>query len=151
MDIQPDSATECSDTTSTPSTKTQLATFDASPNHRDNKKERVGATGTFVEPGGTQAFLPNKHPASTSMNEEEMKGKDSHKALMKTRWVEITFKMAAIASLVAIVVTMAEYNKKEQPAWKYTINLNTLIAMHSTLLRECMVVVVEEGELHSTL
>lgn len=51
----------------------------------------------------------------------------------------------ATAAFIAIIVTMVEYNGKEQPAWKYAINLNTLIAILSTLLRACMVIVTEEG------
>jgi hypothetical protein len=41
---------------------------------------------------------------------------------------------------------MVEYNEKEQPAWKYAINLNTLIAVLSILFRACMVLVTEEGK-----
>ncbi|EUC47687.1 hypothetical protein COCMIDRAFT_34755 [Bipolaris oryzae ATCC 44560] len=39
---------------------------------------------------------------------------------------------------------MAKYNDKEQPEWRYSINLNTIIAVLATVLRSCMVVVAEE-------
>ncbi|EUC38784.1 hypothetical protein COCCADRAFT_32149 [Bipolaris zeicola 26-R-13] len=39
---------------------------------------------------------------------------------------------------------MAKYNDKEQPEWRYSINLNTVIAVLATILRSCMVVVTEE-------
>jgi hypothetical protein len=150
--IQPSSASERSRISSTlPSKRTQLSTDDAPPHRRHNERAYVDAAPAFVESGETQAFLPNKHPASTSTNEEETEGKDSRKALLMTWWVEITFLMVAIAALVAIVVTMAEHDRKEQPAWRYTINLNTLIAILSTLLRACMVFVVEEGKMHYAL
>jgi hypothetical protein len=51
-----------------------------------------------------------------------------------------------MAALTAIVVLMAEYHDKQQPEWKYRINLNTVIAILSTLMRACMIVVAEEGE-----
>ncbi|KAJ5063990.1 hypothetical protein J3E74DRAFT_415127 [Bipolaris maydis] len=45
---------------------------------------------------------------------------------------------------MAIVITMAKYNDREQPEWRYSINLNTIIAVLATVLRSCMVVVAEE-------
>ncbi|KAI4685087.1 hypothetical protein J4E81_008899 [Alternaria sp. BMP 2799] len=39
---------------------------------------------------------------------------------------------------------MKEYNNKQQPEWKYKINLNTIIAILSTLMRACLVFVAEE-------
>lgn len=66
--------------------------------------------------------------------------------LLKTWWIELLSLVAAIAALTAIVATLAKYNKKEQPAWRFAINLNTLIAILSTILRACMAVVAEEGK-----
>jgi uncharacterized membrane protein YgaE (UPF0421/DUF939 family) len=53
--------------------------------------------------------------------------------------------LAAIGALVAIVVTLVKFNRKEQPAWRYRVNLNTLIAILSAFLRVCMLFSVEEG------
>lgn len=61
-------------------------------------------------------------------------------------WQEILcFTFAAVA-FAAIAVILAKYNGQEQPDWKYSLNLSTLVAILSTLLRASMVVVVEESE-----
>jgi Protein of unknown function (DUF3176) len=41
---------------------------------------------------------------------------------------------------------LAMYNGQEQPAWKYSLNLSTLAAILSTLLRVAIVVIAEEGK-----
>ncbi|KAJ8106623.1 hypothetical protein OPT61_g9414 [Boeremia exigua] len=55
--------------------------------------------------------------------------------LLATWWIEIVSLLTAIGALAAIVAIIAVYDGKEQPAWKYAINLNILIAVLSTLLR----------------
>lgn len=98
------------------------------------------------EPAEDHAFLPKKDHGSTSVELETSPGRVSRSALITTWWTELLSLVLAIGALIAIAVTMAEYNKKEQPAWKHTISLNTLVAVLSTLLRACMVFVVEEGK-----
>ena len=71
--------------------------------------------------------------------------KNNRLSLLTTWWTETASLVIATAAFIAIIVTMVEYNGKEQPAWKYAINLNILIAILSTLLRACMVIVTEEG------
>ncbi|KAF2133089.1 hypothetical protein P153DRAFT_271492, partial [Dothidotthia symphoricarpi CBS 119687] len=59
-------------------------------------------------------------------------------------WSEILSLLLSMGALVAIIITLVMFNGKEQPAWKYSINLNTLIAILSTFLRVCMLFGVEE-------
>ena len=61
-------------------------------------------------------------------------------------WQEIVSFLFAAATFVAIAVILAKYNGQEQPDWKYSLNLSTLVAILSTLFRASMVVVVEESE-----
>jgi NADH:ubiquinone oxidoreductase subunit 6 (subunit J) len=61
-------------------------------------------------------------------------------------WAELLLLVLAMAALVVIAVTMVQHNHKEQPVWKYSVNLNTLIALLFALLIACMVLVVEEGK-----
>jgi hypothetical protein len=56
----------------------------------------------------------------------------------------------AIGAFLAIVTILAVYNNEEQPAWKYSLNINTLVAILSTLLRASLVVIVEEGKHYTT-
>lgn len=61
-------------------------------------------------------------------------------------WKEIISFLVASGALVAIVVILVMYNGQVQPSWKYSVNLSTLIAILSTLLRALLVAVVEEGK-----
>jgi hypothetical protein len=99
---------------------------------RDDTEGLVDAS----EPGETRAFL----------DKDRSKDGSSHDAkLLAAWWTEVAALAGATAALIAIVTTLARYNNKEQPNWKGAINLNTLIAILSTLMRACMVVVAEEG------
>lgn len=66
-------------------------------------------------------------------------------------WQEIVSFLFAAAFFVAIAIILAKYNGQEQPNWKYSLNLSTLVAILSTLLRTSLVVVVEESEYNFTL
>jgi hypothetical protein len=61
-------------------------------------------------------------------------------------WQEILSFIIAAATFMAIAIILGQYNGQEQPDWKYSLNLSTLVAILSTLLRVSMVVIVEESE-----
>jgi hypothetical protein len=58
-------------------------------------------------------------------------------------WQEILSFLFAAALFVANAIILAKYNGQEQTDWKYSLNLSTLVAVLSTLLRASMAVVVE--------
>jgi hypothetical protein len=64
----------------------------------------------------------------------------------RTWWIEWVFVLIAIGILIAIVVTLRLNNQQPQPKWGLGVNLNTVIAVLATLLRSCLVTVVEEGK-----
>lgn len=66
-------------------------------------------------------------------------------AFLTAFWFELLSLVIGICALIAITITLPKFNGKEQPAWKYSVNLNTLIAILSTLLRVCVLYGVEEG------
>jgi Protein of unknown function (DUF3176) len=70
----------------------------------------------------------------------------SRLSLMTVWWTEAVSLFMAIGAFLAIVTILAVYDNEEQPAWKYSLNLNTLVAILSTLLRASLVVIVEEGK-----
>jgi len=77
----------------------------------------------------THAFLHDERSLSSP---EQLKERDkSSPSLLTTWWVEILSLIAATAALIAIAVTLAKYDTKEQPTWRFAINLNTLIAILS--------------------
>ncbi|CAO2655539.1 Nn.00g043420.m01.CDS01 [Neocucurbitaria sp. VM-36] len=118
---------------------------DAIPASQYAGREQLDVTPGTTGHRETEAFLPSEHSVSTSPKERTPhKSQARFATLMTTWWFEIISLILAMAALIAIAVTMAEYHKKEQPAWKFSINLNTMIAILSALLRVCVVFVVEE-------
>ncbi|QDS74890.1 hypothetical protein FKW77_003680 [Venturia effusa] len=59
-------------------------------------------------------------------------------------WQEIISFLCAAGFFVAIAIILVKYSGQEQPDWKYGLNLSTLVAILSTLLRVSLVMVVEE-------
>lgn len=51
---------------------------------------------------------------------------------------------SSVGPLVAIFVLLAKYDKQELPTWPYSININTLVAVLSTLVRVAQVMVLNE-------
>lgn len=95
-----------------------------------------------------QAFLGTAYDDALPKQRSAPSTRRSCLDLIAAWWIEIISLLVGVGALVAIAVTLAEYNSKEQPAWKYSVNLNTLIAILSTLLRVCMLYGVEEGTDH---
>lgn len=111
--------------------------------HRETCVEENAAR---AKPGETHAFLSNEHSETRTAGQLIAKDKQNSASVLMTWWFELASLVAAIAALVAIVITMAKYNDKELPEWRYSINLNTSIAVLAIMLRSCMVVVAEEGK-----
>lgn len=68
-----------------------------------------------------------------------------------TLWLsEILSLLVATCILVAIVLILTIYNKKEQPQWSTgdTINLSTLVAVLSTIFRSLLAGIVEASKSH---
>jgi hypothetical protein len=118
---------------------------DTLPHSEHPKRQVTGEPVILTEPEETHGFLREDHPVSGPHHDVD-ETKYNRLSLLTTWWTETASLTIATAAIIAIVVTMVEYNEKEQPAWKYAINLNTLIAVLSTLFRACMVLVTEEGK-----
>lgn len=130
-----------------PATSTIYASDDDNnTNNSLHQETLVGENTVRAEPGETHAFLFNDR--SETRTAGQFIGKDKHNStsVFITWWFGLASLVAAIAALITIVITMAKYNDKEQPEWRYSINLNTVIAVLATILRSCMVVVAEEGK-----
>lgn len=56
--------------------------------------------------------------------------------------------VVAVCCLLAIFITLAKFNRQEQPDWLYarTLNLSTLIALLATVLRWMLENVLEAGQ-----
>ena len=62
-------------------------------------------------------------------------------------WLPEVFALVvAIVLLVAITVTFSRFNGRNQPTWKYNLNLNAIAAIFSTIFRAMLLIVIEEGK-----
>ncbi|KAF2124602.1 hypothetical protein P153DRAFT_350814, partial [Dothidotthia symphoricarpi CBS 119687] len=127
-----------------PSTATQTSIDNNRPLYGYHERVGVERTISTAEPGETHAFLDENPSDNISLQQTEPKIKNNRVVLFTTWWTEVASLALAAAGLIAIAVIMAEYHNKQQPEWKYKINLNTLIAILSTLIRACLVLVAEE-------
>jgi hypothetical protein len=109
---------------------------------------RVEEITVRIEPGESQAFLSKSDSDTRTRAQPIAKDKPNRVSVFTTWWLELASLAAAVVALIAIVAAMIKYDGQEQPTWKYSINLNTLIAVLATILRACMVVVAEEGASH---
>ena len=64
--------------------------------------------------------------------------------------VEIVLLVLAISFLATIGGVVAKYNEKDQPIWPYNINLNSLVALLSTLFRASLVTVLGSGQFYQS-
>jgi hypothetical protein len=63
------------------------------------------------------------------------------------QWLfEILSVIGALLVLCAIVGLLVGYHDNKQPVWKYSINLNSLVALLSTLFKALMMIAVAEGK-----
>ncbi|KAF3035961.1 hypothetical protein E8E12_006950 [Didymella heteroderae] len=92
---------------------------------------------------------PQQHafvdPASYRPRADSFSARRSHLASLIAWRQEILTLLIGASALAAIIGTLAWFSRKEQPTWKHSINLNTLIAILSTVLRVCVLYGVEEA------
>ncbi|KAF2396138.1 hypothetical protein EJ06DRAFT_244985 [Trichodelitschia bisporula] len=89
-------------------------------------------------------FSVDLHPPAASATIESAPSVKSEKrTALQGWWLEGLSLLIAIALLSAISTILAVYNGKRQPSWRYSINLSTIIAVMSTLLRMCLSTAVE--------
>lgn len=85
-----------------------------------------------------------------------IKDEESHGLARRTRgplvswWLEGLAIVVSLLLLAAIVGLLYHFDGKEQPEWPYWINLNTVVATLSTILRAQLLLVAAEGQLHSS-
>ena len=58
---------------------------------------------------------------------------------------ELVSLVTGYAVLAAIFVTLSQYNGKDLPQWPYSLNLNSLVAIYTTILRALLLFPVAEG------
>lgn len=82
------------------------------------------------------------------VNDEEYLD-SSHKgpgpSVLRSWWLEGLAIAISLLLLAAIVVVLFRFDGKEQPDWPYWINLNTIVATLSTILRAQLLLVAAEG------
>lgn len=94
----------------------------------------------------TVAEEDNNHQAKGS--DEKYLGsshKGSSPSVLRSWWLEGLAIAISLLLLAAIVVVLFRFDGKEQPDWPYWINLNTIVATLSTILRAQLLLVAAEG------
>lgn len=71
--------------------------------------------------------------------------KNSKRSLLRGFCSDIGGLLSAFSILVAIIITLGIFNGKPEQDWKLKLNLNSLVALLTTILRASMLTVVSEG------
>ncbi|MBE3042246.1 DUF3176 domain-containing protein [Candidatus Bathyarchaeota archaeon] len=66
-------------------------------------------------------------------------------SLSPWKW-ELVSLFTGYAVLAAIFVTLSQYDGKDLPEWPYSLNLNSLVAIYTTILRALLLFPVAEGK-----
>ncbi|KAF9877503.1 monoamine oxidase n [Colletotrichum karsti] len=97
-----------------------------------------------------QALQSNIQPDSTEVNVNETENNSllyqplNRLATLKQWAFELVTLFISVAAFVFMVILMMAVNEKPQPAWAYVVNINTLVAIFTTLLRAAVVLITAE-------
>lgn len=89
----------------------------------------------------TREVKPNSFDGSSSRNPTSR----SSKRLWLGFSPDIARILASLAILISITVVLVKYNGRPEPSWKFSINMNSLIALLTSIFRASMLTVVSEG------
>lgn len=85
--------------------------------------------------------------ARVSLRDEESHGLSQRaRGPLISWWLEGLAIVVSLLLLAAIVGLLYHFDGKEQPEWPYWINLNTVVATLSTILRAQLLLVAAEGQ-----
>ena len=117
-----------------------------------NSPDRNPGIGQAVIEEVSNIPVENSHSGSLSMHQSS--GTNGSKPSLNKRGAifrawreELISLLVGLIVLVATIVILSQFNDERQPSWPYVINLNTLIALLSTVFRS-MLLVVAEGSMN---
>lgn len=89
--------------------------------------------------------VPHEGPMPSNERSQTPSTKIPKRRSAITAWgFEAAVLAGALGSFAAIIVILLIYNGQESPVWQYSINLNSLVAILSTILRAALMVPVAE-------
>ncbi|KAI8283421.1 hypothetical protein K4K60_002717 [Colletotrichum sp. SAR11_57] len=100
------------------------------------------------EVSNAETIIPPENFRSQRAREKRREGYANtsrrHGALRSWRWEALAL-VLAVASVVAMIVIPALYHEPPEAEWPFSININTVIALLTTLMRATMLVAVAEA------
>ena len=76
--------------------------------------------------------------------------KSKRKSILKEWWLEIALLIFSIWLFLAIVILLTQYDKQPMPSWSFHLNLNSMVAILSTLLRSSLFMILGQGLYNTT-
>ncbi|KAK1847774.1 hypothetical protein CCHR01_09616 [Colletotrichum chrysophilum] len=98
------------------------------------------------EESNTETTFPSQDPiqqADEAQREKSINPPKGHSVLLSWRWEALAL-VLAVASVVTMIVIPALYHEAPEAEWPFSININTVIALLTTLMRATMLVAVAE-------
>jgi hypothetical protein len=69
---------------------------------------------------------------------------------IKKWWLEISMLALSILLFTAIVILLKLYDNHPVPSWSFHLNVNSMVAILSTLLRSCLFMILAQGLFNTT-
>lgn len=76
---------------------------------------------------------------------EPTKSPSKRATITSTWWLECICLFLMIGALVAVAITVQKYEGMPQPRWRYSITVNTLIAVYTVIITAAMVKILSSG------
>jgi hypothetical protein len=70
--------------------------------------------------------------------------------IIKKWWSEIAMLALSILLFIAIVILLKLYDNHPMPSWSFHLNVNSMVAILSTLLRSCLFMILAQGLFNAT-
>ena len=71
--------------------------------------------------------------------------KSKKKSILREWWSEIAMSAFSIFLFLAIVSLLGTYNNQPAPSWSFHLNVNSMVAILSTLLRSSLLMILGQG------
>jgi uncharacterized protein DUF3176 len=85
-------------------------------------------------------------PNTTFQQHHSPNNKSKTKSIFKEWWSEIGMLVLSMVLPFAIIILLKKYDNHPVPSWAFSwLNVNSMVAILSTLMRSCLFIVLEQG------
>lgn len=96
-------------------------------------------------PMGSALSLQGEAKLPSLRSQEPRKSTETNTTVLATWWLECVCLLLMVIALIAVAVTVYKYEGMPQPRWRYSVTVNTLIALYTVIITAAMVKILSSG------